>query len=56
VAVTRKKAQRQCYVPKSQLEAVRAGVAQYHRLLAIVDRISSINLQLMRAGKLDESV
>ena len=56
VAVTRNKAQRQCYVPKSQVEAVRAGVAQYHRLLAILERISSINLQLMRGGKLDESV
>lgn len=55
VAVTAEKVQRQHYVPKSQLEAVLDGVRQYHRLLAIVDRLTAINLELMRGGALDDS-
>jgi hypothetical protein len=52
VVVTREKRQRQIYVPKDQVEALRAGVAQYHRLLEIVDRVTAINLELMRGGVL----
>ena len=55
VAVTAGKTQRQHYVPKSQVRAVRDGVGQYHRLLAIVDRVTAINLELMRGGALDDS-
>jgi hypothetical protein len=55
VAVTAEKAQRQHYVPKSQVEAVRDGVRQFHRVLAIVDRVTAINLELMRGGALDDS-
>jgi hypothetical protein len=55
VAVTAERGQRQYYVPKSQLQAVRDGVGQYHRLLAIVDRVTAINLELMRGGALDDS-
>ena len=54
VAVTQEKKQRQHYVPKQQVDAVEEGVQQYHRLLAILDRITAINLQLMRMGVLHE--
>jgi hypothetical protein len=30
------------------------GIRQYHRLLAIVDRVTAINLELMKGGVLDE--
>ena len=45
---------RQHYVPKGQVAAVRNGIGQYHRMLQIVDRITEINLELMRGGRLDE--
>lgn len=56
VVVTRNKVQRQVYVPQGQVEAVRTGVEQYHRLLKVVERISTINLELMRGGELNVSV
>jgi len=46
--------QRQFYIPKSQTDAVRHGIQQYQRLMEIVDRISSINLELMQGGTLNE--
>jgi len=54
VAVTRRRTQRQHYVARRQVEAVRDGIAQYHRLLGILDHLTAINLQLMRGGVLDE--
>lgn len=56
LVVTREQKQRQVYVPKAQVRAVRAGIQQYHRMLALADGISEINLELMRGGALDESV
>jgi len=44
----------QHYVPKGQAQAVREGIEQYHRMLQIADRITEINLELMRGGRLDE--
>lgn len=55
VAVTAQKRQKQHYVPQSQGDAVRCGVEQYHRLVQILDRITTINLRLMRGGHLHES-
>lgn len=55
LAVTSGKRQRQHYVPQSQRAAVREGVRQFHRLLATLDRVTAINLELMRGGLLDES-
>jgi len=46
--------QRQYYIPQNQTAAVRHGIEQYHRLMEIVDHISSINLELMQGGTLDE--
>ena len=44
----------QHYVPRSQVHAVQNGVAQYQRLLQVADRITQVNLALMRGGRLDE--
>jgi hypothetical protein len=54
VTVKEGQRQRQFYVPQSQTDAVREGIQHYHRLLEIVDRISSINLELMQGGILHE--
>ena len=51
--VTREKKQRQVYIRRDQTEAVRRGIAQHHRLLEIVDRVTAINLELMRGGVLE---
>ena len=56
VVVSREQKQRQVYVPKAQLQAVRAGLLQYQRMIELADKISEINLKLMRGGALDESV
>lgn len=55
VTVTQKKIQKQYYVPKQQVNAVRTGIKQHQRLLKIVDRITEINLTLMRGEALDEN-
>jgi hypothetical protein len=47
--------QRQKYVPNSQVTAVIMGIAQHRRLQAVVDRITEINIELMREGLLDGS-
>ena len=44
----------QRYVPRSQVSAVQKGVEQYQRLLQVADRITQVNLTLMRGGRLDE--
>jgi hypothetical protein len=40
--------QRQRYVANSQVEAAREGLAQYRRLREIVERITQLNLALMK--------
>jgi hypothetical protein len=55
VVVRTGKIQRQHYIAHGQIEAVRKAIARYHRLMALVERISAINLQLMRGGCLDEA-
>lgn len=45
---------RQHYIRKSQAGAVRQGIEQHRRLLELAERISEINLELARAGRLDE--
>ena len=42
--------QRQKYVPNSQVAAARKGVAAYQRVGEIVERITEINLSLMKEG------
>jgi len=44
----------QHYVPQGQVSVVQKGVAQYQRLLQVADRITQVNLALMRGGRLDE--
>lgn len=45
---------KQHYIKKDQTEAVREGIGQYRRMLQITDRVSEINLELARAGRLSE--
>ena len=40
--------QRQKYVPNSQVDAALAGLEEHKRVREIVDRITQINLQLMK--------
>ena len=54
VVVTDAKRQRQHYVPRTQVQVVRRGVGQYHRLLEVLTGITRINLELMRGGELDD--
>jgi len=54
LAITEAQRQRQRYVRKADVADVQAGVRQYHRLLEIAERITAINLQLMREGAHDE--
>lgn len=56
LVVTRNKSQHQVYVSQTQVHAVRKGIQQYHRLLEIVDRITAINIQLMKGRVLDEPI
>lgn len=43
--------QRQKYIPQSQCEAALEGLKQHHRLQEIVDRITHINLLLIKERK-----
>ena len=54
LGITEGASQRQRYVRKRDVAAVRAGVRQYHRLLEIARRITAINLELMREGAHNE--
>jgi hypothetical protein len=53
VVVTQQGRQRQHYVPRSQLAHARAAVGHYHAILKVLDRLTEINLQLMRAEALE---
>lgn len=46
--------QRQKYIPNSQVKAARRGVEQYKRLQEIADRITSINIKLIREREYDK--
>ena len=54
LSITEGIAQRQRYVRKRDVAAVRAGVQQYHRFLEIARQITAINIELMREGAHDE--
>jgi hypothetical protein len=53
LAVYRNKRQRQVYVPQSERDVVQRGLRQYQQLEEIVQAITDINLELMRAGNLE---
>ena len=46
--------QRQKYVPNSQVQAALEGLEQYRRLREIVERITQLNLALMKEGEYDD--
>lgn len=54
VTTTHGKKQVQHYVPQEQRRAVLDGIRQYGRLLRIVEKVTALNLTLMRGGMLDE--
>lgn len=56
VVVYREGRQRQVYVPRGQLRAVRKGLRQHKRALVLLRQITDINLKLMRDGLLEESL
>ena len=50
LVVNEKGRQRQKYVSTSQVEVAQMGLAQYRRLREIVDRITHLNLALMKVN------
>jgi len=56
VVIYRDGRQRQVYVPRSQLRAVRKGVRQHERALDLLRQVTDVNLKLMRDGLLEESL
>ena len=46
--------QRQKYVQNSRVQSALEGLAEYRRLQAIVDRITHINLAVMKEGEPEE--
>jgi hypothetical protein len=40
--------QRQHYVPNGKIASVKRGIKRFNELLALVDRVTAINLRLMR--------
>jgi len=46
--------QRQKYVPNSQVQAALEGLEQYRRLREIVERITQLNLALMKEDDYDD--
>jgi hypothetical protein len=54
LVVREKGRQRQKYIPNAQVTTARAGLAEYHRVLQIVDRITQINLALMKENAYED--
>ncbi len=46
--------QRQKYVPNAQVDSARMGIAEYQRVGEIVDRITQINLALMKENAYED--
>ncbi len=46
--------QRQKYIPNSQVDAAQAGMAEYHRAREVIDRITQINLALIKEGAYED--
>ena len=54
LVVREKGRQHQKYIPNGQVAAARTGLAEYHRAREIVDRITHINLALMKKGAYED--
>lgn len=46
--------QKQKYIPNAQVEAVRHGIEQYRKLQEIINRITRINVHLLREKAYDQ--
>ena len=47
--------QKQKYIPNAQVEAVRNGIEQHRRLQEIINRITQINITLIRERAYDQN-
>ncbi len=56
IVVYREGRQHQVYVPNEQLGVIRKGLLQYEQALKLLREITDINLALMRAGVLEQSL
>ena len=56
VVIYRDGRQRQVYVPRDQIPAVRKGLRQHARAVQLLRQVTNINLKLMRDGLLEESL
>ena len=54
LVVREKGRQRQKYIPNAQVAAAQTGLAEYHRAREIVDRITHINLALMKENAYED--
>ena len=54
LVVRTKGRQRQKYIPNAQVAAAQAGLAEYQRVREIVDRITHINLALMKENAYED--
>jgi hypothetical protein len=54
LVVREKGRQRQKYIPNAQVAAAQTGLAEYHRVREIVDRITHINLALMKENAYED--
>ncbi|HHV02555.1 MAG TPA: hypothetical protein GXX64_01380 [Bacteroidales bacterium] len=54
VVINRNGKQRPKYIPKSSVEKARQGIMEYQRLAEIVDRLTEINLALLREGESEQ--
>jgi hypothetical protein len=52
LALYRQKRQRQIYVRQAERPAVRRGLRQHDELLKLVERLTNLNVQLLRIGRL----
>jgi len=55
LVIGQNKTQRQLYIRRDVAHSVRIGVDQYRRLLEIAERVTAINLELLKAGLFGES-
>lgn len=54
LVVSEKGRQRQKYIPNAQVTAAKAGRSEYHRVCEIIDRITHINLVLMKENAYED--
>jgi hypothetical protein len=54
VVINRNGKQLPKYIPKSRAEEARLGIMEYQRLIEIADRLTEINLALLKENKREQ--